>query len=104
MKESTERMFELVLEYKSDLGYTDNYQNKDVMTTPDMSEPGKNVNDWDAGVPKGKSKPWSGKKGGKKENQPFDGEKGKVLWKDPYVKNAMNAGLNFYETVMKGGN
>ena len=79
MKESTERMFELVLEYKSDLGYTDNYQNKDVMTTPDMSEPGKNVNDWDAGVPKGKSKPWSGKKGGKKENQPFDGEKGKQI-------------------------
>jgi hypothetical protein len=79
MKESTERMFELVLEYKSDLGYTDNYQNKDVMTTPDMSEPGKNVNDWDAGVPKGKSKPWSGKKGGKKENQPFDGEKGKTV-------------------------
>jgi hypothetical protein len=49
------------------------------MTTPDMSEPGKNVNDWDAGVPKGKSKPWSGKKGGKKENQPFDGEKGKTV-------------------------
>jgi hypothetical protein len=79
MKESTERMFELVLEYDSNVGYTDNYQKKDVMTTPGMSEPGKNVNDWDAGVPKGKSKPWSGKKGDKSENQPFDAEKGKTV-------------------------
>ena len=79
MNESTERMFELVLEYDSNVGYTDNYQKKDVMTTPGMSEPGKNVNDWDAGVPKGKSKPWSGKKGNKSENQPFDGEKGKTV-------------------------
>ena len=77
--ESTERMFELVLEYDSNVGYTDNYQKKDVMTTPGMSEPGKNVNDWDAGVPKGKSKPWSGKKGNKSENQPFDAEKGKTV-------------------------
>lgn len=79
MNESTERMFELVLEYDSNVGYTDNYQKKDVMTTPGMSEPGKNVNDWDAGVPKGKAKPWSGKKGDKSENQPFDGEKGKTV-------------------------
>jgi hypothetical protein len=79
MNESTERMFELVLEYDSNVGYTDNYQKKDVMTNPGMSEPGKNVNDWDAGVPKGSSKPWSGKKGGKKENQPFDGNKGKTV-------------------------
>ena len=79
MNESTERMFELVLEYDSNVGYTDNYQKKDVMTNPGMSEPGKNVNDWDAGVPKGSSKPWSGKKGGKKENQPFDGQKGKTV-------------------------
>ena len=79
MNESTERMFELVLEYDSNVGYTDNYQKKDVMTNPGMSEPGKNVNDWDAGVPKGSSKPWSGKKGDKKENQPFDGQKGKTV-------------------------
>jgi hypothetical protein len=31
------------------------------MTTPPNTEPGKNVNDWDAGVPKGSSKPWAGK-------------------------------------------
>lgn len=59
MNESTERMFELVLEYNSNVGYTDNYQKKDVMTNPGMSEPGKNVNDWDAGVPHGTEKPWS---------------------------------------------
>ena len=79
MNESTEKMFELVLEYDSNVGYTDNYQKKDVMSNPGMSEPGKNVNDWDAGVPKGDSKPWSGKKGDKSENQPFDGEKGKQV-------------------------
>lgn len=88
MKESTERMFELVLEYDSNVGYTDNYQKKDVMTTPGMSEPGKNVNDWDAGVPKGKSKPWSGKKGDKSENQPFDGEKGKTVEEGANIEEA----------------
>lgn len=56
------RFYELVLnEYDSHVGYTDNYQKKDVMTNPGTSEPGKNVNDWDAGVPKGDSKPWAGK-------------------------------------------
>lgn len=80
MNESTERMFELVLEYDSNVGYTDNYQKKDVMTNPGMSEPGKNVNDWDAGVPKGDSKPWSGYPGKKnKADAPFNGEKGKQV-------------------------
>ena len=80
MNESTERMFELVLEYDSNVGYTDNYQKKDVMTNPGMSEPGKNVNDWDAGVPKGDSKPWSGYPSKKnKADKPFNAEKGKQL-------------------------
>jgi len=80
MNESTERMFELVLEYDSNVGYTDNYQKKDVMTNPGMSEPGKNVNDWDAGVPKGDSKPWSGYPGKKnKADKPFNAGKGKEL-------------------------
>ena len=80
MKESTERMFELVLEYDSNVGYTDNYQKKDVMTNPGMSEPGKNVNDWDAGVPKGDSKPWSGYPGKKnKADKPFNAGKGKKV-------------------------
>lgn len=56
------RFFELVLnEYDSHVGYTDNYQKKDVMTNPGTKEPGKNVNDWDAGVPKTAKKPWAGK-------------------------------------------
>lgn len=80
MNESTERMFELMLEYDSNVGYTDNYQKKDVMTNPGMSEPGKNVNDWDAGVPKGGSKPWSGYPGKKnKADKPFNAEKGKQV-------------------------
>ena len=56
------RLFEIVLnEYDSHVGYTDNYQKKDVMTNPGTKEPGKKVNDWDAGVPKGGKKPWAGK-------------------------------------------
>lgn len=66
------RIYEVVLnEYDSHVGYTDNYQKKDVMTTPSMKEPGKNVNDWDAGVPKGSEKPWVGKKG---DSAPFNEE------------------------------
>jgi len=80
MNESTEKMFELVLEYDSNVGYTDNYQKKDVMTNPGMSEPGKNVNDWDAGVPKGTEKPWSGYPSKKnKADKPFNAEKGKQI-------------------------
>lgn len=56
------KLFEIVLnEYDSHVGYTDNYQKKDVMTNPGTKEPGKNVNDWDAGVPKSGKKPWAGK-------------------------------------------
>ena len=75
------KIFEVVLnEYDSNVGYTDNYQKKDVMTTDGVDkEPGKNVNDWDKGVPHTNSKPWSGKKGDKSENQPFHAEKGKAV-------------------------
>ena len=93
MNESTERMFELVLEYDSNVGYTDNYQKKDVMTNPGMSEPGKNVNDWDAGVPHGTEKPWSGYKGGKKNkaDKPFNDSKGKQL-EEENIEEATNVG------------
>lgn len=68
-KMNEQRIFEVVLnEYDSHVGYTDSYQKKDAMTTPSTKEPGKNVNDWDAGVPKGKYKPWVGKG----ETKPFD--------------------------------
>jgi hypothetical protein len=50
------------------------------MTNPGMSEPGKNVNDWDAGVPKGTEKPWSGYPSKKnKADKPFNAEKGKQI-------------------------
>ena len=88
MNESTEKMFELVLEYDSNVGYTDNYQKKDVMTNPGMSEPGKNVNDWDAGVPKGDSKPWSGYPNKKnKADKPFNAGKGKQLEEEEGMEN-----------------
>jgi len=81
------RIFEIALnEYNSNVGYTDNYQSKDVMTNPGMSEPGKNVNDWDKGVPKDSKKPWSGKKGDKSENQPFTAEKGKTVEEEENVE------------------
>jgi len=77
-----QRIFEIALnEYDSNVGYTDNYQKKDVMTNQGMSEPAKSssTNDWDKGIPHGTEKPWSGKNGGKKENQPFHGEKGTTI-------------------------
>lgn len=82
------KIFEIVLnEYDSNVGYTDNYQKKDVMTTPSTTEPGKNVNDWDAGVPKGKSKPWAGKGNSK----PFD-KKVNEEEEDEVVDEATNVG------------
>lgn len=63
-------VYEVALnEYDSHVGYTDNYQKKDVMTNPGMSEPGKNVEDWDAGLPKGTKKPWAGKGNSKPFNE-----------------------------------
>ena len=54
----SKKVIEIVLNENSNLGYTTTYQKSDAMTTPSMSEPGKNVNDWDAGVPKGKERPY----------------------------------------------
>jgi hypothetical protein len=67
------RIFEIALnEYDSNVGYTDNYQSKDVMSNNGMKEPGKNVNDWDAGVPKGTKKPFAGNVKG--TEKPFNEE------------------------------
>lgn len=93
--ESKERIFEIALnEYDSHVGYTDNYQSKDVMTTPGMSEPGKNVNDWDAGVPKSKSKPWSSQK---KSVAPFNGGKGKTVEEEGDIEGAVEENANIEE-------
>lgn len=62
MKES--RIYEIALnEYDSNVGYTDNYQDKDVMTSDGVEEPG-NGRDIDDGVPHTTAKPWSNKKNG----------------------------------------
>lgn len=83
------RIFEIVLnEYDSHVGYTDNYQKKDVMTTPSTEEPGKNVNDWDAGVPKGKSKPWAGKG----DSKPFEKKVNEEEDEEAVVDEATNVG------------
>lgn len=105
MNESTERMFELVLEYDSNVGYTDNYQKKDVMTNPGMSEPGKNVNDWDAGVPHGTEKPWSGYPGKKnKADKPFNGGKGKQLEEEEAIDGAVEECGNVESPVEEATN
>ena len=52
MKES--KLYELNLQ--ENLGYTDDYQKKDVMTLPSDEKQG---NDWDAGVPHGNARPYS---------------------------------------------
>ena len=93
------RIFEIALnEYNSNVGYTDNYQNKDVMTNPGMSEPGKNVNDWDKGVPKDSKKPWSGKKGSKSENQPFTAEKGRTVEEEDTIDDAATEAIQELKT------
>nr|DAO77075.1 MAG TPA: hypothetical protein [Ackermannviridae sp.] len=57
---------------ESNLGYTDNYQKKTAMTTPDNHEPAnpRSTYSMDGGVPKGTEKPWvAGRK-----KAPFDDE------------------------------
>ena len=58
------------------------------MTTPSTEEPGKNVNDWDAGVPKGKSKPWVGKGNSK----PFEKKVNEEEGEEVVVDEATNVG------------
>lgn len=55
---------------ESSLGYTDNYQRKTAMTTPDNHEPAnpKSTYSMDGGVPTGTSKPWVGPK----KKAPYD--------------------------------
>ena len=52
--ESKEMVFEV------DLGYTDNYQDKDPIAGLSNNEPSKSGKSWDAGVPKDAKKPWAG--------------------------------------------
>lgn len=77
------RIYEIALdEYDSHVGYTDNYQSKDVLDakgTPVADD--KDSNDWGSKGLKdrGNGKPWSGKRNNASENQPFTGSKGKTV-------------------------
>ena len=55
MKEGKEMVFEI------DLGYTDNYQDKDPIKGLSNNEPSKSGKSWHKGVPTGTNKPWAGK-------------------------------------------
>lgn len=70
MNEENQLIYEMALdEYNSNVGYTDSYQKDDVVTNDGVKEPGKNVNDWDKGVPKDTKKPWGNPV---KKEQPFN--------------------------------
>lgn len=59
---------------EENLGYTDNYQDKDVVVGKepyDAATPNE-TNNWDAGAPDGKGKPWAGSLKGK--GKPYAGE------------------------------
>lgn len=77
------RIYEIALdEYDSHVGYTDNYQSKDVLDakgTPVADD--KDSNDWGSKGLKdrGSRKPWSGKRNNASENQPFTAGKGKTV-------------------------
>lgn len=64
MKEGKEMVFEI------DLGYTDNYQDKDPIKGLNNNEPSKSGKSWHKGVPTGTQKPWAGKTDGKAK--PFE--------------------------------
>lgn len=59
MQRNNERIFEV------DLGYTDNYQSKDVIDGLSMEEPSKSGRNWDKGLPTVSKKPWAGSTKGK---------------------------------------
>lgn len=63
MKENKEVLFEV------DLGYTDNYQDKDPIAGLSNNEPSKGGKSWHKGVPTGTSKPWACKS--KSKSKPF---------------------------------
>lgn len=63
MKENKEQVVEV------DLGYTDNYQDKDPIAGLSNNEPSKSGKSWHKGVPTGTSKPWAGET--KTKGDPF---------------------------------
>ena len=87
MKESKEVLFEV------DLGYTDNYQDKDPIAGLSNNEPAKGKKSWHKGVPTGTAKPWAGDT--KSKGDPFkDTQKvqGSVNEEDINATDVLNAG------------
>lgn len=64
MKENKEMLFEI------DLGYTDNYQDKDPIQGLSNAEPSKSGKSWEKGVPTGTEKPWAGE--AEDKGEPFE--------------------------------
>lgn len=93
------KIYEIALnEYDSNVGYTDNYQNKDVMTSDGVKEPGKG-RDIDDGAPKTTEKPWSKKK----DAAPFNDKKGKTVEECGDVTADNNAPEMDETVAQKGG-
>ena len=85
MKESKEVLFEV------DLGYTDNYQDKDPIAGLSNNEPSKSGKSWHKGVPTGTKKPWAGET--KSKGQPFEktvNEEDEVMNDVPVEEGAMS--------------
>ena len=100
MNESTERVFEVMLnEYDSHVGYTDNYQSDDVLTTDGVKEPG-NGRDIDKGVPHDTKKPWANPD---KKAKPFDkGVKNECGDTDATLEESVIGGRNGANRRAKG--
>lgn len=96
------RVYEIALnEYDSHVGYTDNYQKKDVMTGDNVNEPGNGVRSIDKGVPTGNQKPWSKQK---KSVAPFNGGYGKTVEEcdEPITEAGHNVGGKVQQRSMGG--
>ena len=85
MKESKEVLFEV------DLGYTDNYQDKDPIAGLSNNEPSKSGKSWHKGVPTGTQKPWAGET--KSKGEPFEktvNEEEEMMSETPMEEGAMS--------------
>ena len=70
-EENSDKMTNEETLFEIDLGYTDNYQDKDPIDGLSNSEPSKSGRSWHKGIPTGTEKPWAGK-GTEKKGDPFD--------------------------------
>ena len=91
MKGSKEVLFEV------DLGYTDNYQDKDPIAGLSNNEPSKSGKSWHKGVPTGTQKPWAGET--KSKGQPFE----KTVNEEDGMAPEMDAEMPVAEATNVGG-